>query len=133
MNISGIRPYQGFYQYNSKRVLQLQQEQLAMSRGVLPEEPKPEVREEKAEQSLGAVSAQPAREQNFSSADYAKQYDPKAVIDKKDRDVSLNTLDVEKAVSDLDKDQVLRRYQYFVDAGKEQKASALRDMENFSL
>ena len=55
-------------------------------------------------------------------------------------DSDINRLDMEKAVSDLEKDQVLRQYQYFVGpkgSAEQEQASVqnavLRSGENFSL
>lgn len=136
MNVSGIRPYQGFYNYNSKRVQQLQQELLAVEQEAGSKEKLPEEKTELAAQGV-ETSKKAAPRQNYTSADYAKEYDPGAVYDKKDKEVSLSMLDVEKAVSDLDKDQVLRRYQYFVDSAKEPgpvvSPMAFRRQENFDL
>ena len=52
--------------------------------------------------------------QSFTSLDYAKTYDSNASYELKGADSDISTLDVTKAVSDLDKDKVLQQYQRFV-------------------
>ena len=77
-------------------------------------------------------------EQTFTSADYAQQYDPEAVYKMKGDNVSLDKLDIdrEQIISALDKDQVLRQYQYFVRTNftnQSQPVGAVRGMENFEI
>lgn len=52
--------------------------------------------------------------QSFTSLDYANTYDSNASYELKGADSDISTLDVAKAVSDLDKDKVLQQYQRFV-------------------
>lgn len=130
MNVSGIRPYAGFYSYNSIRLNELRNQQISAAEAEgtkvepVKEEPKVEVKVE----------------QNFSSYDFAQTYDPTATYELKGEDSDINKLDVQKAVSDLEKDQVLMQYQYFVGDSVHvaQKQSdpterSLRSGENFFL
>ena len=66
MNISGIRPSLGFYSYNSIKIDELRNQQLA----VTAQEQAP-----MQEESTGYKDQLPV-EQNFTSYDYAKSYQP---------------------------------------------------------
>lgn len=122
MNISGIRPYAGFYEYNS-----IKNEAPVVDSLQLQEEPQV------------AIPETPV-EQNYSSYDFAQTYRPGEVYDLKGADSDIESLDMQKAVSDLDKDQVLRQYQYFVGSREnvtktsiESTQMNMRSGENFSL
>ena len=109
MNISGIRPSEGFYSYNSIRVNELRNSQIMSS--------KQAVDDTASQQSIADDTAdyEDARaRQSFTSLDYAKTYDSNASYELKGADSDISTLDVAKAVSDLDKDKVLQQYQHFV-------------------
>ena len=101
MNISGIRPYEGFYEYNSITETELRSEQ--------PESPGKDLQKESLPET---VTVRP--EQSYTSYDYAQTYVAGESYELKGADSDINSLDIMKAVSDLDKDQVLRQYQYFV-------------------
>ena len=103
MNISGIRPSEGFYSYNSIRVNELRNSQIMSS--------KQAVDDTASQQSIAEAAR--AR-QSFTSLDYANTYDSNASYELKGADSDISTLDVAKAVSDLDKDKVLQQYQRFV-------------------
>lgn len=130
MNISGIRPSLGFYSYNSIKIDELRNQQLA----VTAQENAP-----KQEENLSHNEQLPV-EQNFTSYDYAKGYQPDETYELKGADSDITKLDVEKTLSDLAKDKVLEQYQYFVgdqaraiaaDMNTENKIS--RSGENFVL
>lgn len=129
MNISGIRPYAGFYDYNSIKAEALRSQQIAEAQPTIslqqPEEPQ--------------VTEVPV-EQNFDSYDFAQTYRPGETYELKGKDSDLESLDVQKAVSDLGKDQVLQQYQYFVGSSdavtkktNEAAQQNMRSGENFSL
>jgi len=131
MNISGIRPYAGFYDYNSIKAEALRSQQIAEAQSTisLQQNEEPQV----------TVPATPV-EQNFDSYDFAQTYRPGETYELKGRDSDLESLDVQKAVSDLGKDQVLQQYQYFVGSGDAVTKKAgevtqqnMRSGENFSL
>ena len=111
MNISGLRPYAGFYEYNSIKAAELRTQQIAA------------VQMSSAGDALSENQAQPSQtyagdeksKQNFGALDYAQQYQPDATYDLKGKDSDLESLDVQKAISDMEKDQVLQQYQYFVE------------------
>ncbi len=104
MNISGIRPSVGFYSYNSIKIDELRNQQLA----VTAQEQAP-----KQDENLSRNEQLPV-EQNFTSYDYAKGYQPDETYELKGADSDITKLDVEKILSDLEKDKVLEQYQYFV-------------------
>lgn len=104
MNISGIRPSLGFYSYNSIKIDELRNQQLA----VTAQEQAP-----MQEESTG-YKDQLTVEQNFTSYDYAKGYQPDETYELKGAESDISKLDVEKTMSDLEKDKVLEQYQYFV-------------------
>lgn len=104
MNISGIRPSVGFYSYNSIKIDELRNQQLA----VTAQEQAP-----KQDENLSYNEQLPV-EQNFTSYDYAKGYQPDETYELKGADSDITKLDVEKTLSDLEKDKVLEQYQYFV-------------------
>jgi hypothetical protein len=105
MNISGIRPSEGFYSYNSIRLNELRNSQIMSS--------KQAVDDTASQQAPADYEAARAR-QSFTSLDYANTYDSNASYELKGADSDISTLDVAKAVSDLDKDKVLQQYQRFV-------------------
>ena len=136
MNVSGIRPYEGFYQYNSIKLNELRNQQIAASAKA-------------AEQANGVEDTAQKKEeqevltpvnQTFDSYDFAKQYRPDETYELKGIDSDIESLDAKKAVSDLEKDQVLQQYQYFVGDKVQVKAKenaqtnvAARLGENFFL
>ena len=130
MNVSGVSPTAGIYSYNSIRLNELRNQQIMASKEAhmqQPEEP-----ELKIDESVQL-------EQTYTSYDYAQEYRTGETYELKGEDSDINTLDVAKAVSDLDKDQILQQYQYFVGeasyaAAKENAAEMpLRSGENFIL
>ena len=133
MNISGIRPSEGFYSYNSIRVNELRNSQIMRS--------KQAVDDTASQQSIADDTAdyEAARaRQSFTLLDYA--YDSNASYELNGADSDISTLDVAKAVSDLDKDKVLQQYQRFVGSadGTVMQQAALneqinRETENFIL
>lgn len=131
MNVSGVRPYAGFYQYNSIRLNEARNAQIAAAESVNQQS----VSEAPAKEPVAQVPAVEERKpQTFSSYDFAQQYNPDETFDLKGADSDINSLDVQKAVSEMTKDTMLQQYQYFVDTNAEDVGSAaLRINENFSL
>ena len=136
MNVSGIRPYEGFYQYNSIKLNELRNQQIAAAQQeTRAQEIDPE-QAKRQEQEIAAFAAG----QTFDSYDFAQQYKPDETFDLKGADSDIASLDISKAVSDLDKDQLLQQYQYFVGTevsvsvkAKDSQDVVLRSGENFSL
>lgn len=138
MNVSGIRPYSGFYQYNSIKLDELRNQQIADTQptgSLEAADAQSEVeRRRQKEQEIAAAAAK----QTFDSYDFAQRYKPDELFDLKGADSDINSLDIEKAVNDLSKDQILRQYQYFVGsdtgaADAQTQQAALRSGENFTL
>lgn len=132
MNVSGIRPYEGFYDYNSIKLSQIRNQQVE---ALQKQDVNPDV-----DVQLEDKPVQVVPEQKFSSYDYAQQYRPDEEFDLKGIDSDINSLDAERVVSDLEKDQILQQYQYFVgdDAFmtvrmKQPEDMILRSGENFFL
>ena len=77
-----------------------------------------------------------AQKEDYGVADFNSKYQPDASYDLKGVDSDISKLDVEKALSDLKKDQVLQQYQFFVgdDAfASTEKLKQVREEENFWL
>lgn len=128
MNISGIRPGIGFANYND---IKIQQPNVGIA-------PVPE----KAPETSPAVPAvkdediAAAKEkQTFGAYDYANQYKPGVTYSMKGAESDIKSLDVEKAVSDMEKDSALRQYHYFVGNQPTESLAdvAIRGAENFTL
>lgn len=134
MNISGMRPYAGFYEYNSIKAVALRSQQIAAVQNASGDE-------KLSGGSQPQGQTQPKRPQTYNAFDYAKEYRPDETYELKGADSDLAGLDMQKAISDMEKDQVLQQYQYFVgtqDTGVKKTPldtgiSALRSGENFSL
>lgn len=127
MNISGIRPTEGFYSYNSIKVNELRSQQILANH-----------KTESHKQEESVADEQVRNQQTFTSLDYAKKYQPDEVFSLKGAESDIHKLDIEKAKSDLDKDHILQQYQYFVGTNKENenkqpKAIKTRMGENFML
>ena len=129
LNVSGVSPTAGIYSYNSIRLNELRNQQIMASKEAQQQPEEPEI---KAQEAV-------VLEQNYTSYDYAQEYRAGETYELKGEDSDINKLDVAKAVSDLDKDQILQQYQYFVGeasyaAAKENAAEMpLRSGENFIL
>lgn len=80
-----------------------------------------------------SVSAK--KSQNFGTYDFAKQYKPNEQFELKGSDSDIKSLDVEKAVNNMQKDSIIHRYQYFVQNKTPQGSESSRDneIEDFSL
>lgn len=134
MNVSGVSPSAGIYAYNSIRLNELRNQQIMTSKEA-------HLCADKAVISKPEIQASEVRplEQTYTSYDYAQEYRAGEVYELRGEDSDINRLDVAKAVSDIDKDQILMQYQYFVGeasyaAAKENAAEMpLRSGENFIL
>lgn len=137
MNVSGVSPSAGIYTYNSIKLNELRNQQIAASKEA-------RMQQEVQEAEVQAASIQEQRdairlEQTYTAYDYAQEYRADEVYELKGEDADITKLDVAKAISDLDKDQILQQYQYFVGdasyaSAKENAAEvALRSGENFIL
>lgn len=123
MNISGIRPSEGFYSYNSIKLNELRCRQIMENKQT----------QQPSELTIDEQSESAHSRQTFSALDYAMEYNPDESFSLKGADSDIGLLDVEKAVSDFDKDQMLLQYQYFVGDSKHSGNQLLREKENFTL
>lgn len=133
MNISGIRPITGSEIYNS-----IQKSETDVADAASLQKPGQTAEETKEYADEASVREQ----QTFNAVSYAKQYEPGLSFDMKGADSDLMKLDVEKAISDMQKDQVLVQYQFFVGekieqgrvtANTPQKNPLFREDENFDI
>lgn len=120
MNISGIRPSAGIYDYNIIKEKETEEVQAQQISGVQPEQERQSVVLQKE-----------------TAFDYASRYEPGKTFEMKGTESALEDLDMEKAISDMQKDQLLHQYQFFV--GASQKAADQADLpeiypyENFEI
>lgn len=128
MNISGIRPSIGFYDYNSMRI---RQELGSMAMDQSEEEPLAD----NPATSLSEDDIVASRKsQTFGAYDFASQYKPGESYELKGVDSDIKSLDVEKAVSSMQKDSIIHRYQYFVQNKPSQNSSESNSsVEDFKL
>ena len=128
MNISGIRTYAGFYEYNT---IKSQEERLLQMHGAQEAKTETETQETSVQSMETALVPQGPDQ---GAIDYANQYQPDATYELKGVDSDIARLDVEKALSDMKKDEVLMQYQFFVgsDVMKTQETET-RELENFFL
>lgn len=113
MSVSVVGPQPGCYQNNSIKLsgaLEPQTPNAEDLQDILPEEPG--TREPAAGKEDAGLDT--ADSQSFDSYDFAQLYRQDETFALKGIDSDINSLDVEKAVGDLDKDQILQQYQYFV-------------------
>ena len=133
MNISGFRPTESFYSYNSIKLNELRNQQISAAKEAALVSVSQEVDEE--------VVVEPVPVQTYTSYDYAQRYNPDEIFELKGFESDITKLDVQNAISDLDKDQVLQQYQFFVGTaptpistlGESKPEKVLRSGENFYL
>ena len=131
MNISGIRPISKSEIYNSISKSKSEGTDLSVTK---EKQITGDIRKDADDSVM-------RKQQMFDAVDYAKQYDPGVSFNMKGIDSDLMKLDVEKAISDMQKDQVLVQYQFFVGENMEQgrvipatpKKVSFREDENFDI
>ena len=134
MNISGIRTNAGFYDYNSIKINEFRNQQIQESKAA---ENLPSLMEDGTDsrQTQERVPVTVAKE-DHGAKEFADRYQPDATYELKGMDSDISKLDIEKALSDMKKDQVLQQYQFFV-GEKQQTADEplnhYREDENFWL
>ncbi|MEG0962254.1 MAG: hypothetical protein RR139_08315 [Lachnospiraceae bacterium] len=113
MNISGIRPYTGLYNYN---VTKSAEEQSVSAQQI-------ERQQEKIISPIGSKEIiEEKKRSQTDTGDYAKQYKPLETYELKGKDSSLESLDMERAISDMQKDQLLHQYQFFVGTSRQSQS-----------
>ncbi len=124
MNISGIRPSLGFYDYNALKINSDYTNSLA---GELADEAKPAQVSQEAQADARA-------KQTFGSFEFANTFRPNEIHEMKGADSDLASLDITKAISDMKKDTVIHQYQFFVkDTKGATTAEGVRPAEDFAL
>ena len=123
MNISGIRPSAGFYDYNTIKSEELSAEQTQKTLTA---------QQSDAEQEA-VMNVEASAKPDTGAMDYANRYQPDASYDLKGADSELMSLDVEKAISDMKRDQVLQQYQFFIGGSQAEQLLESRNQENFLL
>ncbi len=109
MNISGIRTYAGFYDYNTTKQSQIRSQQMKEAKQAV-EQVNTLQEESRPVEDAGVV-------QDYGARDFTEKYQPDAVYEMKGADSDIFKLDIEKAISDMKKDEVLLEYQFFVNSG----------------
>lgn len=134
MNISGIHTYAGFYDYNTIKSQEARNQQIAESKAEMPEDTLQEDAAQYEEPVREVEREETNAKPDLGAAWYASQYQPDATYEMKGADSEISGLDVEKALSDLQKDQVLMQYQVFVgeSRGRDESPESRTD-ENFYL
>lgn len=132
MNISGIRPVVGFYDYNEIQKMQ----RISADGAAIQNEVSSEQNVSQEIPVLQERTPEVEKRQTFGAYDYATQYNPDVTYRLKGAESDIRSLDVEKALSDMQKDEVIHQYQYFV--GQDMAASQsntvnVRGGEDFSL
>ncbi len=130
MNISGIRPSNGFYDDINIKF-----------RPDLSSMAADEIEDVNVDESTAASTAISDEEvaaakagQIFGSYDFASQYKPGEIHSLKGTDSDIDSLDIQKAVTDMQKDSAIHRYQYFVQNKQDNNGAAPAiGTENFSL
>lgn len=130
MNISGIRISAGFYDYNS--IEKRHAQQAALEQALPVEESAASLAKETKETQEQTAQTPVRTKPDAGAIDYAKRYQPDAVYELKGADSDIARLDVEQALSDMRRDQVLEQYQFFVGT-QEADYGTGRENENFYL
>ena len=123
MNISGIRLSAGFYDYNTIKSEELSAEQTQKTLTAQQSDTEQEA----------TLTVEASTKPDTGVMDYANRYQPDVTYDLKGADSELMSLDVEKAISDMKKDQVLQQYQFFVGESQAEQLLESRNQENFLL
>lgn len=131
MNISGIRTSAGFYDYNT---IKENDSRRQVPEAMTGKEPRESAGEPGEQSGHGTAADLNLQKTDFRNLDYAKKYQPDAAYELKGADSDINSLDVEKAISDMEKDHALQQYQFFVgECQAEGIVTETRINENFSL
>ncbi len=126
MNISGIRPNAGFYEYNSIKFHELRSQQI-----------------QRAQQEANQGDAKGDLPRDMVSRDYKGSYEyvdnsePKQDYVLNDGVSGVRSMNVEQAISDMQKDTVLQQYHFFVGQNSEEaivdSSLGFSNVENFDL
>lgn len=134
MSISGIRSHGGYQANNSISKIELQKLEEASRQVELERQELDSALQPKADDGIIVKARQ---NQTFGSAEYADTYQPNQKYEMKGAESDLYNLDVQKAVSDMQKDRIIQQYQFFVghrdvDMGREPSMITM-GIEDFAL
>ena len=127
MNISGIRTYAGFYDYNTIKQNEVRSRQIQEAKAAVEQERTLQEEVQSVEDAVLSIA------QDNGVREFAEQYQPDVVYEMKGLDSDIFKLDIEKAISDMKRDEVLFEYQFFVNSGAVQENTAKRVSEQFVL
>ena len=134
MNISGIGSYSG--SYNSIKINSLINNRQTAETSSGGQAQAVHSNDQKLKEQRQQIRAN----QNYNSADYAKQYTPGRSYEMKGADSDISSLDENRQVSGSQKSQIMQQYQLFMGEtqaqGTNQSAmntQAVRGVENFAL
>lgn len=133
MNVSGIRPISGFSRITNINIVDSKKD-INLSVDAVNNKVNNNSNNAIDNKDSNAVSRDTTN-QTFTSKDMAKQYDKRKSYDLKGKDSDLSTLDVEKAISDIQKNNLMEQYKSFVYDDKEDiaRGNRIRETENFVL
>ena len=133
MNISGIGSYSG--SYNSIKINSLINNRQTAETSSGGQAQAVHSNDQKLKGQRQQISAN----QNFNSADYAKQYTPGRSYEMKGADSDISSLDENRQVSGSQKSQIMQQYQLFMGETQAQgvnqtamNTQAVRGVENFA-
>ena len=127
MSIRGIGQYGGFYQnYNVPSIPSASVETTPLEQPSELQKSSP-LDASQMGQTTNETSATESNRQNSSLEDISLLFNKNDNFDYIGKDSEIGNLDVQKAVSDMKKDQVLQEYQYFVGDMFSQGASQFED------
>ncbi len=122
MNISGIRPAAGIYDYKITKDRELE-EVTTLDAGQGPELQKQEYQKNNS--------------QTETAFSHTQKYEPDKTYEMKGAQSSLEDLDMEQAISDMQKDRLLQQYQFFVGSSRQTQDPAVSEetypYENFDI
>jgi len=127
MNISGIRTYAGFYDYNTIKQSEIRSRQIQEAKSGMEKEVPFSAEEQKAEEPVLASA------RDNGAKEFTEKYQPEAVYEMKGEDSDIAKLDVEKAISDMKKDEILMEYQFFVNSATLEYVATDNIQEQFVL
>lgn len=122
MNISGMRPSQGFYSYNTVKINNLRNQQIAAAK---------QMHQEQQQNDVAPSDSEDARKkQTFSSFDFAQTYRPDVEYELKGKDSDVTSLDYARPISETEVEKAIKDYKNFA---KENVGGVSHQLENFAL
>lgn len=131
MNVSGIRANSGLY----TNVIKNNQNAINAAQNEEVEKISLDPVEGNGSENSVTVTRKKSPNQSFGAYDYANLYRPDQTFQLKGMDSDINSLDVQKAISDMQRDDLLHSYQTFVGESNASVGDTVtaRGGEDFSL